>query len=103
MGGFLGFTGKGFAGGWTFPTGSCGENFNRRQLLLPEFGIPAQLQARFPVKFQTLNSLPRGHYFRVRISAGHYARAHRNSCFAQGGCLKDQFSWKGVVTVTRKS
>jgi hypothetical protein len=101
VGGDIGFTGKGFSGGWGFPTGSCAIQFNDSQLLLPEFGVPTQLTASFPVKVATLESLPVGHYFKVRISAGHYAPAHRDTCFASDGCLKDDFSWHGVVEFKR--
>ena len=101
VGGFAGFTGKGFSGGWGFPSGSCAINFNDAQLLLPEFNTPAQLTASFPVKVATLESLRVGHYFKVRISAGHYAPAHRHTCFASSGCLKDDFSWHGVVEFKR--
>ncbi len=101
VGGHTGFTGKGFSGGWGFTTGSCAIQFNDSQLLLPEFDVPSQLEASFPVKVSTLESLPVGHYFKVRISAGHYAPAHRDMCFASDGCLKDDFSWHGVVEFKR--
>ena len=98
--GVCGFTGK--ASPWLgFTSGSCAINFNDAQLLLPEFGVPAQLTASFPVKVATLESLRVGHYFKVRISAGHYAPAHRHGCFASSGCLKDDFSWHGVVEFKR--
>ena len=84
-----------------FTSGSCAINFNDAQLLLPEFGVPTQLTASFPVKVATLESLRVGHYFKVRISAGHYAPAHRHRCFASSGCLKDDFSWHGVVEFKR--
>jgi len=103
VGGDIGFTGKGFSGGWGFPTGSCAIQFNDSQLLLPEFGVPTQLAASFPVKVATLESLPVGHFFKIRISAGHYAPAHRDNCFASDGCLKDDFSWHGVVEFKRSS
>ncbi len=101
VGGFAGFTGKGFSGGWGFSTGSCAIEFNDAQLLVPEFNVPKQLAASFPIKVSTLATLPVGHYFKVRIHAGHYAPAHRNSCFAAAGCLKDDFSWHGVVEFKR--
>ncbi len=101
VGGFAGFTGKGFSGGWGFTSGSCAIQFNDSQLLLPEFDVPSQLKASFPVKVATLESLRVGHYFKVRISPGHYAPAHRDTCFADDGCLKDDFSWHGVVEFKR--
>jgi hypothetical protein len=101
LGGFEGFTGKAFSGGWGFSTGSCAIQFNDSQLLLPEFDVPTQLKASFPVKVATLASLPVGHYFKVRISAGHYAPAHRDTCFASDGCVKDDFTWHGVVEFKR--
>jgi hypothetical protein len=103
VGGTVGFTGKGFSGGWGFQNGSCAIEFNDSQLLLPEFDVPSQLQASFPVKVATLAGLPVGHYFKVRISAGHYAPAHRDVCYADDGCLKDDFSWHGVVEFKRDS
>ena len=101
VGGYAGFTGKGFSGGWGFPNGSCAIEFNDSQLLQPEFGVPTQLQASFPVKVSTLKSLPVGHYFKVRISAGHYAPAHQDTCFPADGCLTDDFTWHGVVEFKR--
>jgi hypothetical protein len=103
VGGFVGFTGKGFSGGWGFTSGSCAINFNDSRLLQPEFDVPTELKASFPVKVATLASLPVGHYFKVRISAGHYAPAHQDTCFASDGCLKDDFSWHGVVEFKRVS
>jgi hypothetical protein len=103
VGGFAGFTGKGFSGGWGFASGSCAIQFNDSQLLLPEFNVPRQLEASFPVSVSTLATLPVGHYFNVRISAGHYAPAHRDLCFPDDGCLKDDFSWHGVVEFKRVS
>lgn len=99
--GGAGFTGKGFSGGWGFPTGSCAIELNDALLLLPEFNVPGQLEASFPVKVATLASLPVGHFFKVRISAGHYAPAQRHTCVADDGCLKDDFSWHGVVEFKR--
>ena len=99
--GGTGFTGKAFSGGWSFSTGSCAIQYNDARLLLPEFGVPRQLTANFPVKVSTLASLRVGHYFKVRIHAGHYAPAHRHTCFAAAGCLKDDFSWHGVVEFKR--
>ncbi len=101
VGGSTGFTGKGFSGGWGFEVGSCAIQFNDSSLLLPEFDVPSQLKASFPVKVSTLASLPVGHYFKVRISAGHYAPAHPNACYASDGCLKDELSWHGVVEFKR--
>ncbi len=101
VGGFAGFTGKGFSGGWGFTSGSCAIQFNDSQLLRPEFDVISQLTASFPVKVATLESLPVGHYFKVRISAGHYAPAHHDTCFASDGCLKDDFTWHGVVEFRR--
>jgi hypothetical protein len=101
VGGFAGFTGKGFSGGWGFQTGSCAIQFNDSQLLLPEFNVPSQLEASFPVKVSTLESLRAGHYFKVRIDPGHYAPAHKDTCFADDGCLKDDFTWHGVVEFKR--
>ena len=101
VGGSVGFTGKGFSGGWGFTSGSCAIQFNDSQLLLPEFNVPSELMASFPVKVATLQTLPVGHYFKVRISAGHYAPAHQDTCFASDGCLKDDFTWHGVVEFQR--
>jgi hypothetical protein len=101
VGGDIGFTGKGFSGGWGFQNGSCAIQFNDSQLLLPEFGVPTQLEASFPVKVSTLATLPVGHYFKVRIDPGHYAPSHMDNCFADDGCLKDDFSWHGVVEFKR--
>lgn len=101
VGGYVGFSGKGFSGGWGFPNGSCAIQFNDSQLLLPEFDVPNELKASFPVKVATLESLPVGHYFKVRISAGHYAPAHPDTCFPSNGCLKDDFTWHGVVEFRR--
>lgn len=103
VGGFTAFTGKGFSGSWGFPSGSCAIEFNDSPLLLPEFNVPVQLTANFPIKVATLTSLRVGHYFKVRISAGHYAPAHRDNCFPDAGCLKDDFSWHGVVEFKRVS
>jgi hypothetical protein len=101
VGGSVGFTGKGFSGGWGFANGSCAIQFNDSQLLVPEFDVPSQLMASFPVKVATLESLPVGHFFKVRIDAGHYAPAHHDSCFASDGCLKDDLTWHGVVEFKR--
>jgi hypothetical protein len=101
--GGAGFTGKGFSGGWGFTNGSCAIEFNDSVLLQPEFNVPAELEASFPVRVSTLATLPVGHYFKVRISAGHYAPAHQNTCFPDDGCLKDDFSWHGVVEFKRVS
>ncbi len=103
VGGFIGFTGKDFSGGWGFSTGSCAERFNDIQLLQPEFGMPAQLMAKFPVRAATFASLRKGHYFKVHISPGHYAPAQEHTCFASDGCLKDDLSWDGSVKFTRSS
>lgn len=97
------FEGKGFSGGWGFSVGSCADSFNDIPLLLPEDDLGTQLRAEFPVKAATFRSLKRGHYFRVKISAGHYAPSHMDVCFADSGCKKDDFSWNGEVKITRDS
>jgi hypothetical protein len=103
VGGFIGFQGKDFSGSWGFTGGSCAENNNKLPLLVPEFGVPAELQAVFPVSVSTFASLPRGHYFKIHINPGHYAPSHRDNCFQNDGCLKDDFSWNGSIRFTRLS
>jgi hypothetical protein len=101
LGGFQGFTGKGFSGGWSFSSGSCAVQYNDQELLIPENDVPDELEASFPVKISTLAGLRPGHYFKVRIDPGHYAPAHPDTCSPDDGCLKDDFSWHGVVEVKR--
>jgi hypothetical protein len=101
VGGFVGFTGKAFSGDWNFTSGSCAISYNDTPLLQPEFAVPGELEAQFPVKVATLKSLKVGHYFKVKISPGHYAPPHPNDCSADDGCLTDDFDFHGVVKFTR--
>jgi len=84
-------------------SGSCAEYFAEFPYLLqPEFDIPLQLTASFPVKAATLTSLPHGNYFKVHISAGHYAPVHDTVCsFQSTGCIQDLLSWSAIVRVQK--
>ncbi len=101
VGGDVGFTGKGFSGTWDWASGSCAIQYNDAPLLVPQFDVPAQLEASFPVKVSTLESLRPGHYFKVRIDPGHYAPPDNSSCEASVGCLKNDMQWHGVVEFKR--
>jgi hypothetical protein len=102
--GYDGFKPEDFSGTWNAgDPGSCASWASSGTLIDEEFNISAELQARFPVKYATLKSLPRGHYFKVHISPGHYAQPKVQFCQPSDGCESETFDWTGVVRVKRVS
>jgi hypothetical protein len=106
-----GWTPDDFSGTWADPDSilgadSCDEyatDFN--ELLVPLVEVPDEFKASFPVKAATWKSLRPGHYFRVKISIGHYAPELPvyDECQADDGCNSLDFSFDGTVRVTRLS
>jgi hypothetical protein len=94
-----------FSGTWSEgPPGSCAGWARESRLVAVEYNLPAEVLAKFPVKYSTLKSLPVGHYFKVHISAGHYALPKQKFCdFQTNGCKSETFAWTGVVRVKRIS
>ena len=84
---------------------SCDEEFTDVPTLLdPVFAPPSQTEASFPVKVATLKSLPVGHYFKVKISPGHYAPSIPSyDCQQNDGCENLSWNFDGTVRVTRRS
>jgi hypothetical protein len=111
LGGAKGWTPEDFSGTWADPdsilgAGSCDEyatDFD--ELLEPLVEVPTEFKASFPVRAATWKSLRRGHYFKVRISAGHYAPElpPYDDCESDDGCNSLDFSFSGTVKVTRLS
>jgi hypothetical protein len=111
LGGAKGWTPKDFSGTWADPNSilgadSCDEyatDFN--ELLVPLVEVPDEFKASFPVRVATWKSLRRGHYFKVKISEGHYAPTLPvyDECQADDGCNSLDFSFNGTVKVTRLS
>jgi hypothetical protein len=102
LGGYEGYTAKDFSGSWTNIAGatSCAQWFEAvPELLVGEYGVPAQQKASFPVHFATLDSLKAGHYFKVTISPGHYAPEQDTHGCGEG--CSEHLSWKGYVKTTR--
>lgn len=93
-----------FSGAWSAGgPGSCASWASQSKLVTEEFNLPAEVLAKFPVKYSTLRSLPVGHYFKVHISAGHYALPRQHFCSPNDGCESETFDWTGVVRVKRLS
>lgn len=93
-----------FSGTWNAGgPGSCASWASGSKLVTEEFNLPAEVLAKFPVKFSTLRSLPVGHYFKVHVSAGHYALPKQHFCSPNDGCESETFDWSGVVRVKRTS
>ncbi|MGO9972930.1 MAG: hypothetical protein ACLP01_09010 [Solirubrobacteraceae bacterium] len=104
-----GFDGDDYGGQWSGDIGpfSCDE-YNGLPVLQGIFENPdldgetgPLFTASFPVKAATWISLPRGHYFKVDISPGHYAPKPETVCFASDGCDHESLDWSGVVKVRR--
>lgn len=94
----------GFSGTWSAgDPGSCASWASDSKLVTEEFNLSAEILAKFPVKYLTLKSLPVGHYFKVHISAGHYAMPKQHFCSPDDGCESETFDWTGVVRVKRIS
>jgi len=105
-----GWTPKDFSGTWADPdsilgAGSCDEyadDFD--ELLSPLIYVPAEFTASFPVRTSTWKSLKVGHYFKVKISEGHYAPDlpfYDNCDYEANGCHSQHLSFNGTVKVTR--
>lgn len=95
------FKGADFSGNWTYQSGSCAQNNNGRTLGLPDGpSFPIVLAVAFPVKTKTWASLPRGHYFRVKVRPGHYAAGGLLPINCSAGCVR-KLDWQGQVLVRR--
>jgi hypothetical protein len=93
-----------FSGSWSAgDPGSCESWAQSANLVTEEFDLYNEVEAKFPVKYSTMKSLPVGHYFKVHISPGHYAAAKGDFCHADDGCESETFDWSGVVRVKRVS
>jgi hypothetical protein len=73
------------------------------ELLIPLVEVPDEFKASFPVKTATWKSLKPGHYFKVKISKGHYTPElpPYDDCNADDGCNSLDLSFNGTVKVTR--
>jgi hypothetical protein len=73
------------------------------ELLIPLIQVPDEFKASFPVKAATWKSLKPGHYFKVKISEGHYTPElpFYDRCEADDGCNSQDLSFNGTVKVTR--
>jgi hypothetical protein len=109
VGGFVGWQAYDFSGSWTDPDqvfgfSSCSSAFSYHPPLLQPLPEPvASVEANFPVKVATLRSLPAGHYFKVKISPGHYAPSKSPyECESDDGCNSLHWDFSGTVRVTRQ-
>jgi hypothetical protein len=106
-----GWTPKDFSGTWADPdsilgSDSCDEYADDvNELLVPLVEVPLEFKASFPVRAATWESLRPGHYFKVKISEGHYTPTlpFYDNCEADDGCNSLDFSFNGTVRVTRLS
>jgi hypothetical protein len=97
----LSVTGPRFEGSWTYYNGSCAQHQNGRPLVIPDGAtFPHVLAATFPVSSRTWATLPRGRWFRVKVSPGHYAPADLFPLPCGDGCHRE-LSWNGVVRIKR--
>lgn len=111
LGGARGWTPKDFSGTWADPDSilgadSCdGYATDFDELLVPLVEVPDEFKASFPVRVATWKSLRRGHYFKVKISEGHYAPTLPvyDECQSDDGCNSLDFSFNGTIKVTRLS
>jgi hypothetical protein len=94
--------GTGFSGRWFYESDSCAASNDRHPLLIPStFLVSRELTATFPIKYETLARLKRGHYFRVNVRAGHYAPRSLVNTTPCGDPCDAHLDWTGVVTVRR--